>query len=231
MRWLIFVGVALVLGILFALALRYLTANADEATDETRESVFSTDLLQEQWLALWRRWLQQLPRRAGGSLNPYLSLDGEAGPRRTIRALYQAVLALAQASGRARGRAQTPQRVSAPTGRTVSARGRGVDHHHRRLCRRALWPGRTVRRSSRPRRRGLVARPVHARRDRWDRRQASAPSESLDDLVDQVRLAPPQAVEILHHDVEEILFIATRLPGGVRRDQDVFQVPKRRIRR
>ncbi len=107
-RWLIFVAVAVVLAIVFALALRYLAAHADAETDETRESVFSTALLQEQWLALWRSWLQHLPHLAGKPPDPYLSLDGEADTRRAIRALYQAVLAVAHAAGRTRPPAHTP---------------------------------------------------------------------------------------------------------------------------
>jgi MFS family permease len=113
LRWLTLAGIGIVLLIIFALALRYFRNDADDDLDETRETVFSSDLLQEQLAALWNSLLQRLRRSPGAAGSRFLSLDGEAESRAAIRALYQAVLDRATTAGYGRAPGQTPYEYKA----------------------------------------------------------------------------------------------------------------------
>jgi hypothetical protein len=96
------------LGIIFALALRRFWSGSDEEVEESRELIFSTDLLRAQLLAWWRKRLRQFQRRPGPVLDPFLSLEQEARPRRKVRAIYQLFLKAAMARGQPRRQGQTP---------------------------------------------------------------------------------------------------------------------------
>jgi hypothetical protein len=104
-RWIGLAGLVIVILVVFALALRYFQKSSGDDVEETRETVFSRELLQEQLSSLWQSWLQRLPRSPH---DPYLSLEGEAENRRTIRALYQALLTQTKSLGTPRLRTQTP---------------------------------------------------------------------------------------------------------------------------
>ncbi len=103
-RW---IGLALVVGLIiiaFALALRRLQTESATDEDETRESILTTDLLQDQLSGLWNRFFG----RQRTAHDPFLSLDGESDARRRIRAIYQQLLAGAATAGNARTPAETP---------------------------------------------------------------------------------------------------------------------------
>lgn len=104
-RWLGLAAVVIVLLIIFALALRRMRATEATDEDETRESILSADLLQQQLANLWRRWFG----RGRGATAPFLSLAQESDARRRIRALYQQLLTNGAALGAARTPAETPQ--------------------------------------------------------------------------------------------------------------------------
>lgn len=107
-RW---IGLAIfVLGVLvvFALALRRLQAREPEEEEESRESVYTDNLLQDQLAALWQSWMQRLSSLTVAVRSPFLSLEGELDTRRTIRAVYQNLLAQAGGLGLSRQRDQTP---------------------------------------------------------------------------------------------------------------------------
>lgn len=108
LRWLWFV--LLILGVCAAIviALRLMNFGDSEDEDESRESIFTTDMLQDQLAALWQGWLQRLRRPPHPEQDPYLSLAGETENRRAIRGFYQSLLALAGARGHTRRPAQTP---------------------------------------------------------------------------------------------------------------------------
>jgi hypothetical protein len=95
-------------GVVFALALRRWWIEPDEEIEESRELIFSSDLLREQLLAWWRKWLRQIKRKSESTLNPFLSLEGETQPRREVRAIYQMFLAVAAKRGQPRQCGQTP---------------------------------------------------------------------------------------------------------------------------
>lgn len=103
-RWmalaLFVVGVLIVL----ALAVRRLRTTAATEIDEVRESILTTDLLQEQLASLWARWFG----RRSGQRDPFLSLAGETETRRQIRAAYQQLLATATTLGQSRRPSATP---------------------------------------------------------------------------------------------------------------------------
>jgi hypothetical protein len=104
-------GLAMLLlgvGVVFALALRRWWIEPDEEIEESRELIFSSDLLREQLLAWWRKWLRQIKRKSESTLNPFLSLEGETQPRREVRAIYQMFLAVAAKRGQPRQCGQTP---------------------------------------------------------------------------------------------------------------------------
>jgi hypothetical protein len=105
LRWIGLAGLVVVLLVIFALALRYFRSSRGDDVEETRETVFTRELLQEQLSSLWQSLLQRLPHAQRA---PYLSLEGETENRRAIRALYQALLAQAKSLEMPRARAQTP---------------------------------------------------------------------------------------------------------------------------
>jgi hypothetical protein len=127
MRWLGFVALLVVIAIAFALALRYFGSRRGEEADETRELIFSGDLLQEQLASLWRKWRQRFSGRAAGKTDPYLSLAGETENRRLIRAVYQALLAAATAQGHGRVQAQTPVEYQAALAARFPTGGAALD--------------------------------------------------------------------------------------------------------
>jgi hypothetical protein len=103
-RW---IGLAIAIGLvilIFALALRRLQRETIVEDEETRESILTADLLQEQLSGLWNRWFG----RRRGAHEPFMSLEGESGGRRQIRAIYQRLLADAATLGTARTPAETP---------------------------------------------------------------------------------------------------------------------------
>ncbi len=108
LRWLGMAGVLLVIVVLFALALRYFRRGRENEIDETRETILTRALLQEQLASLWQSWLHRLRRPLRATFSPYLALEGEQENRRAIRALYQALLALTKSLGCPRAPAQTP---------------------------------------------------------------------------------------------------------------------------
>ncbi len=118
-RWLGLAAVVIVLLIIFALALRRLRATAATDEDETRESILSADLLQQQLANLWRRWFG----RGRGAADPFLSLAEESDARRRIRALYQQLLTNGAALGAARTPAETPQEYAHHLQGTQAAQG------------------------------------------------------------------------------------------------------------
>lgn len=104
-RWVsLIIGIGIVV-LIFALALRRLRVTTVSDEDEVRESILTTELLQEQLSGLWQRWFG----RRRSPHDPFLSLDGEVEPRRRIRALYQELLAGAASVGEARTPAETPR--------------------------------------------------------------------------------------------------------------------------
>jgi hypothetical protein len=118
MRWLGLAGLVLAIIAIIALALRYIRSGDNDDLEETRETVFTTSLLQEQLASLWRRLRQRLPRVRP---DPYLSLEGEDANRREIRLLYQALLTQAKALGYPRLRPQTPIEYDAALARLAPA--------------------------------------------------------------------------------------------------------------
>lgn len=115
--WLGLALVVLIIALAFALALRRLQRPASDDVDETREIILSRGLLGAQ-LAGLRNGLRRARGAAAPLLNPFLSLDGEAEPRRRIRAIYQAFLSAMQLGGHERQPGQTPAEYK-ETARTV----------------------------------------------------------------------------------------------------------------
>lgn len=110
LRWVALVVLILVIGLAFALALRRLLSGARTRNGivETRETVLSRDLLQEQLTKLWQSLVDRLRRGSKAAVSPFLSLAGEISTRRVIRAIYQTLLTNAQERGLSRLRGQTP---------------------------------------------------------------------------------------------------------------------------
>jgi len=108
-RWLalaLFVGALL---LIFALAVRRLRTAPAVLVDEVRESILTTDLLQEQLADLWHRWFGRRPKPA----DHFLSLTGEEESRRRIRTAYQQLLALTATLGQSRQPGATPTEYQA----------------------------------------------------------------------------------------------------------------------
>jgi len=122
LRWLTIIGILAVIGLLFALALRYFRDGKDEAVDETRESVFSSAMVGAQLAAALARWRQRFRRTSAGDADPFLPLAQEEENRRQIRRVYQALLATAQAMGQPRPPAQTPAEYAARLGGAATMR-------------------------------------------------------------------------------------------------------------
>jgi len=106
--WLGLAALVVAIGLSFALVLRRYWAGERAEVEETRETMFSPDLLREQLSGLWREWVRRLRRAPVPARSPFLSLEGEDATRRLLRAIYQALLAAAAARGRPRSRGQTP---------------------------------------------------------------------------------------------------------------------------
>lgn len=98
----------LAIGLIFALALQRFWQAEDENIEETRELMFSGELLQAQLSSMWHRWLERRRRHSGPLFDPFLSLAGEETNRRTIRTIYQALLTAAAEQGKSRLPGQTP---------------------------------------------------------------------------------------------------------------------------
>jgi uncharacterized protein YjeT (DUF2065 family) len=107
-RWIGLAGLILAIGVVFALALRRFWTGAEEDVEETRETVFSSDLLKAQLSELWRNWLERFKRTPTSVFDPFLSLEGEPATRRAVRAIYQALLWATRERGLPRARSQTP---------------------------------------------------------------------------------------------------------------------------
>ncbi len=107
LRWLGLAVFILLVGLVFALALRRLQRRKDEVINETRESILTRDLLSRQLRDLLRNRLRRWRGQAAQTLSPFLSLDGEPETRRQIRQIYQSFLAAMSERGRPRGRGQT----------------------------------------------------------------------------------------------------------------------------
>lgn len=97
--------IALALAALFAIAFRRFRAYAAEDTDETRESVFSLDLLQAQLRNLFRGASQ-----TQNAVAPYAEIRGDDA-RAQIRRVYQELLAWAAQRGITRAAGQTPREL------------------------------------------------------------------------------------------------------------------------
>jgi hypothetical protein len=106
-RWIALGLLTLAVLVIFALVLRRMRRTQTEDSDEVRESILTTDLLQDQLAKLWQSLFGGLGNRLA-TIGPYLSLEGETDTRRMIRAAYQALLATTTAQGQTRARSQTP---------------------------------------------------------------------------------------------------------------------------
>jgi hypothetical protein len=106
-RWIALAILALGVLVLFIFVLRRLQANAAEEPEETHESIYSGDLLQDQLASLWSHWRNRLGRR-GLDGPAFADLSEEIDTRRTIRAIYQQLLQRAAIGGTPRAPAQTP---------------------------------------------------------------------------------------------------------------------------
>jgi len=116
LRWMTMVAVLVAVGLILALALRFLRVGDGETANETRESILSRALLRAQWQALLDRL-----RRGGaedGSAH-FVALDGEEAARRQIRAAYQHWLAAMIGRGRPRPPGATPVAYGRTAGTAV----------------------------------------------------------------------------------------------------------------
>jgi hypothetical protein len=114
LRWLGVVGALVVVGMIFWWALRFFRRDVGRDPDETRETILTRALLQEQLAAAARGLLARLRRRTPQpELVPYLSLTDEEEPRRRVRALYQGLLARMAQLDAARVPGQTAQAYAA----------------------------------------------------------------------------------------------------------------------
>ncbi len=105
-RWLGLTVLLVGLAVAFYLALRRLQAASGEASEEERDSVFSSELLSDQAGNLLQSVLNRL--RGVAQANPFLALGGEPDTRRAIRAVYQGLLAGASQRGHPRRPSHTP---------------------------------------------------------------------------------------------------------------------------
>lgn len=127
LRWGGLALLILVIGVAFALALRRLLPPPEEGVEETRELILSRQLLEEQLAQLWQGWLRRLRRGSARRLSPFLSLEGEASGRQVVRAIYQALLAAAQARGHPRPRQRTPSEYQHDLASTWPEAGPALD--------------------------------------------------------------------------------------------------------
>ncbi|MEM7128791.1 MAG: DUF4129 domain-containing protein [Chloroflexota bacterium] len=105
-RWMALGILTTIILLIFALVLRRMQGSDVEETDEIRESILSSDLLQEQLSSFWDRLMGRF--RTQDTDNPFLALDGEE-TRQRIRAVYQRLLATADELGQPRHPHLTPQ--------------------------------------------------------------------------------------------------------------------------
>lgn len=108
-RWVALLAMAIGVFIIFMLVLRQLRSRPERESDEIRESVLTTNLLQAQLSELWARLRSRfgpLPEEP----DPFLSLEGESDTRRLIRSIYQRLLVFAYASNAPRLQGETPIR-------------------------------------------------------------------------------------------------------------------------
>ncbi len=117
-RWVALVLVLVVIFVIFVLVLRRLRSESPGEADETRESIYSADLLQDQLAALWSR-LRGGFSRATAPL--FYDLSGETDSRSAIRAVYQRLLLRAAEAGSVRAAAQTPLEYQRDLQRHLSA--------------------------------------------------------------------------------------------------------------
>lgn len=108
-RWGVVIAVIVAAAVIFALSLRLLRVAEASEVEETRESILSRALLNDQLRALWAR-LRGQP--ASGAAADFLPLDGEALARRQIRARYQAFLAAMATRNQPRPPGATPEAYS-----------------------------------------------------------------------------------------------------------------------
>jgi len=100
------------IGLIFALALRRYTRQDEEGVEETRELIWSPELLREEWRALIQR-LRRRGRGAGKAQSPFLPLSGVERDRRAIRQVYQQLLVWAGDQGLPRPPGATPHEYAA----------------------------------------------------------------------------------------------------------------------
>ena len=100
-RWVALLVVAIGVFIIFMFVLRRLRSRPDLVSDEVRESVLTTGLLQAQLAELWSR-LRSRFGPAPEEPDPFLSLEGESDTRLLIRSIYRRLLAFAQIRNAAR---------------------------------------------------------------------------------------------------------------------------------
>ncbi len=106
-RWIGLAVLLVIIFVVFVLVLRRLRAAAENEPEEIHESIYSNDLLQDQLAAFWQGMLNRFG--GGAPVGPaFADLTGETDTRRTIRAVYQRLLARAADSGHPRASAQTP---------------------------------------------------------------------------------------------------------------------------
>jgi hypothetical protein len=110
LRWGIILIVLIGAALLFALSLRLLSANETSDVEETRESILSRSLLNDQLRALWARLRGQVN---DGTAADFLPLDGESPSRRQIRARYQLFLKTMAMRGQPRPPGVTPSAYAA----------------------------------------------------------------------------------------------------------------------
>lgn len=103
--WVALLLTVLALAIAVTIALRILRRTPEQSFVETRESVFSSDLLQEQLSSLWSRLMG---KEEADTTSPFLSLAGEEERRQRVRAIYQAFLAQMEQAGHPRAPQLTP---------------------------------------------------------------------------------------------------------------------------
>ena len=108
-RWVALLVVAIGVFIIFMFVLRRLRSRPDLVSDEVRESVLTTGLLQAQLAELWSR-LRSRFGPAPEEPDPFLSLEGESDTRLLIRSIYRRLLAFAQIRNAARLQGETPNR-------------------------------------------------------------------------------------------------------------------------
>lgn len=100
------------IGFIFALALRRYTRRDEEGVEETRELIWSPEIMREEWRALIRR-LRRRGRKTREAQSPFLPLLGVDRDRRAIRQVYQQLLAWAGEQGLPRPPGATPHEYAA----------------------------------------------------------------------------------------------------------------------